>query len=81
MGCAFYAMAYPAWFQQHYRRDGNNVFQGFGLFSFYSTGSLQSPFYASVTTLQYSDFWYCQARWTDVTGAIDGLPWISLSAH
>ncbi|OWZ07509.1 hypothetical protein PHMEG_00020090 [Phytophthora megakarya] len=49
-------MVYPAWFQQHYRRDGNNVYQGYGLFAFYSTNSLESPFYASATVLQYSDF-------------------------
>uniref|UniRef100_K3WQU2 MARVEL domain-containing protein n=1 Tax=Globisporangium ultimum (strain ATCC 200006 / CBS 805.95 / DAOM BR144) TaxID=431595 RepID=K3WQU2_GLOUD len=55
-GCAFYAMAYPAWFYQHYRRDGNDVFQGYGIFAFYSTASLESPFYASETVLQYSDF-------------------------
>ncbi|KAG1705587.1 hypothetical protein DVH05_003274 [Phytophthora capsici] len=56
VGTAFYAMVYPAWFQQHYRRDGNNVYQGYGLFAFYSTNSLESPFYASATVLQYSDF-------------------------
>ncbi|KAJ8559216.1 hypothetical protein ON010_g8230 [Phytophthora cinnamomi] len=49
-------MVYPAWFQQHYRRNGNNVYQGYGLFAFYSTNSLESPFYASATVLQYSDF-------------------------
>jgi hypothetical protein len=56
VGCSFYALVYPAWFQQHYKRDGNDVYQGFGLFAFYSTGSLETPFYASVTVLQYSDF-------------------------
>ncbi|KAL4174811.1 hypothetical protein KRP22_006740 [Phytophthora ramorum] len=56
VGTAFYAMAYPAWFQQHYRRDGADVYQGYGLFAFYSTSSLESPFYASATVLQYSDF-------------------------
>ncbi|RLN53675.1 hypothetical protein BBJ28_00014816 [Nothophytophthora sp. Chile5] len=56
VGTAFYAMVYPAWFQQHYTRDGNDVYQSYGLFAFYSTGSLESPFYASVTVLQYSDF-------------------------
>ncbi|CAI5722467.1 unnamed protein product [Peronospora destructor] len=56
VGTAFYAMVYPAWFQQHYRRNGNNVYQGYGLFAFYSTSSLESPFYASATVLQYSDF-------------------------
>ncbi|KAE9038836.1 hypothetical protein PR003_g6028 [Phytophthora rubi] len=56
VGTAFYAMVYPAWFQQHYRRDGTNVYQGYGLFAFYSTNSLESPFYASATVLQYSDF-------------------------
>jgi hypothetical protein len=55
-GCAFYAMVYPAWFYQHYRRDGNDVFQGYGIFAFYSTSALESPFYASETVLQYSDF-------------------------
>lgn len=55
-GCAFYALVYPAWFQQHYKRDGKDVFQSYGLFAFYSTGDLVDPFYASVTTLQYSDF-------------------------
>jgi hypothetical protein len=57
-GCAFYAMVYPAWFQQHYTRNGNDVFQGYGIFAFYSTGTLKGDFYASETTLQYSDFWY-----------------------
>ncbi|KAL8005149.1 hypothetical protein Plhal703r1_c08g0043011 [Plasmopara halstedii] len=56
VGTAFYALAYPAWFQQHYRRDGHDVYQGFGLFAFYSTNRLSSPFYASATVLQYSDF-------------------------
>lgn len=56
-GCAVYAMVYPAWFYQHYRRDGHDVFQGFGLFAFYSTAPLESPFYASETVLQYHDFW------------------------
>ncbi|KAI9910819.1 hypothetical protein PsorP6_010480 [Peronosclerospora sorghi] len=56
VGTAFYAMVYPAWFQQHYRRDGHDVYQGYGLFAFYSTSSLESPFYASATVLQYSDF-------------------------
>ncbi|CAH0475424.1 unnamed protein product [Peronospora belbahrii] len=56
LGTAFYAMVYPAWFQQHYRRDGNDVYQGYGLFAFYSTNSLESPFYASATVLQYADF-------------------------
>lgn len=55
-GTAFYALVYPAWFQQHYRRDGNDVYQGYGLFAFYSTNHLESPFYASATVLQYSDF-------------------------
>ncbi|TDH69467.1 hypothetical protein CCR75_008697 [Bremia lactucae] len=55
-GTAFYALAYPAWFQQHYRRDGKDVYQGYGLFAFYSTNSLESPFYASATVLQYADF-------------------------
>jgi len=44
VGTAFYAMVYPAWFQQHYRRDGSNVYQGYGLFAFYSTNSLESDF-------------------------------------
>uniref|UniRef100_A0AAV1T778 Uncharacterized protein n=1 Tax=Peronospora matthiolae TaxID=2874970 RepID=A0AAV1T778_9STRA len=56
VGTAFYAMVYPAWFQQHYRRDGKDVYQGYGLFAFYSTSSLESPFYASTTVLQYTDF-------------------------
>ncbi|CAI5713175.1 unnamed protein product [Peronospora effusa] len=56
VGTAFYAMVYPAWFQQHYRRNGHNVYQGYGLFAFYSTSSLESPFYASATVLQYKDF-------------------------
>ncbi|DAZ92816.1 TPA: hypothetical protein N0F65_012635 [Lagenidium giganteum] len=55
-GCAFFALVYPAWFQQEYQRDGKDVFQGYGVFAFYSTGALDSPFYASKTTLQYSDF-------------------------
>ncbi|GLD97748.1 hypothetical protein PINS_up006445 [Pythium insidiosum] len=55
-GCAFYALVYPAWFQQHYRREGKDVYQSYGLFAFYSTAALESPFYASQTTLQYSDF-------------------------
>ena len=55
-GTAFYALVYPAWFQQHYRRHGSNVYQGYGLFAFYSTSSLESPFYASATVLQYADF-------------------------
>lgn len=62
VGCSFYGMVYPAWFQQHYERDGNDVYQGFGLFAFYSTGALDSPFYASVTVLQYSDF--CVTNYT-----------------
>lgn len=56
VGCSFYALVYPAWFQQHYKRNGNDVYQGFGLFAFYSTGALETPFYASVTVLQYKDF-------------------------
>lgn len=60
-GCAFYAMVYPAWFYQHYRRDGKDVFQGYGIFAFYSTAPLESPFYASETVLQYHDFWCVHA--------------------
>nr|CCA20771.1 conserved hypothetical protein [Albugo laibachii Nc14]CCA23723.1 conserved hypothetical protein [Albugo laibachii Nc14] len=54
--CAFHALAFPSWFQQKYKRDGNDIYQGFGLFAFRSTGAIVSPFYASVTTLQYSTF-------------------------
>ncbi|CAI5718197.1 unnamed protein product [Hyaloperonospora brassicae] len=62
VGTAFYAMVYPAWFQQHYRRGGTDVYQGYGLFAFYSTDSLESPFYASTTVLQYTDF--CVTNYT-----------------
>ena len=58
--CAFHALAFPSWFQQKYKRDGNDIYQGFGLFAFRSTGAIVSPFYASVTTLQYSTFWYVE---------------------
>ncbi|TMW63916.1 hypothetical protein Poli38472_014621 [Pythium oligandrum] len=55
-GCSFYSLVYPAWFQQHFKRDGKDVFQGYGIFAFYSTNELESPFYASQTTLQYGSF-------------------------
>ena len=57
VGTTFYALAYPAWFQQHYKRNGKDVFQGYGIFEFYSTSYLADPFYASKTTLQYREFW------------------------
>ncbi|OQR86755.1 hypothetical protein ACHHYP_20451 [Achlya hypogyna] len=59
LACCAVALMYPAWFQQKYEGTANGtstVFQGFGLYAFYSTGALQNPFYASVTTLKYSDF-------------------------
>ncbi|ETV93413.1 hypothetical protein H310_12656 [Aphanomyces invadans] len=51
-----YSTIYPAWFQQKYKEHDPVVFQGFGIFNFYSTQPLQGPFYASETTLAYSEF-------------------------
>ncbi|KAF0699206.1 Aste57867_10217 [Aphanomyces stellatus] len=56
LGCCTYSTIYPAWFQQKYKAVDPIVFQGFGIFGFYSTQSLQSPFYASVTSLEYKQF-------------------------
>ncbi|OQR86762.1 hypothetical protein ACHHYP_09986 [Achlya hypogyna] len=56
MGCCTFSMIYPAWFMQKYKETTPDVFQGFGIFAFHSTGVLQTPFYASNTTLEYSDF-------------------------
>ncbi|OQS03274.1 hypothetical protein THRCLA_04422 [Thraustotheca clavata] len=56
LGCCTFSMIYPAWFMQKYKETDPALFQGFGIFAFHSTGSLQSPFYASVTTMEYSSF-------------------------
>ncbi|KDO22784.1 hypothetical protein SPRG_11543 [Saprolegnia parasitica CBS 223.65] len=56
MGCCTFSMIYPAWFMQKYKETTPDVFQGFGIFAFHSTGVLQTPFFASATTLEYSDF-------------------------
>ncbi|KAG9408562.1 hypothetical protein AC1031_020417 [Aphanomyces cochlioides] len=55
MSCT-YSTIYPAWFQQKYKAVDPIVFQGFGIFNFYSTQKLDSPFYASVTTLSYKEY-------------------------
>ncbi|KAF0699205.1 Aste57867_10216 [Aphanomyces stellatus] len=57
----FFALIFPAWFQQAYTPNGGGTtFQGFGLFAFYSTNMITQPFYASQTTLYYADF--CAAQ-------------------
>ncbi|KDO22783.1 hypothetical protein SPRG_11542 [Saprolegnia parasitica CBS 223.65] len=58
LACCAFALMYPAWFQQKYASANATVevYQGFGLFAFYSTNALQTPFYASATTLKYADF-------------------------
>ncbi|ETV93414.1 hypothetical protein H310_12657 [Aphanomyces invadans] len=57
--CMF-ALIFPAWSQQTYSPSKDaaapTTFQGFGLFAFYSTNTLNAPFYASITTLFFADF-------------------------
>ncbi|ETV69028.1 hypothetical protein, variant 1 [Aphanomyces astaci] len=57
--CMF-SLMYPAWLQQSYAPSNDAAapitYQGFGLFAFYSTNTLNTPFYASVTTMFFADF-------------------------
>lgn len=55
----FYGMVYPAWFAQTYTSDqGEVTFQGYGIWSYYSSNTINSgnPFYSAETTILYSDF-------------------------
>ncbi|RHZ22753.1 hypothetical protein DYB37_008378 [Aphanomyces astaci] len=55
-----FSLMYPAWLQQSYAPSNDAAapitYQGFGLFAFYSTNTLNTPFYASVTTMFFADF-------------------------
>lgn len=52
---AFYSLLHPSWFRQDYREDTYRLYQGFGLFYFYASGSdpNNNPFVNEDTSLSY----------------------------